>query len=276
MVVNRGFSGCEMYCLHYSRRDRRHEMHPADSCNRLFTRLPLDIRVTFAEIKTVSTSREIDTLEDVSGLDFKTPFDELTELRSILTTQEIAELTGLRRETISRARRDSRFQRRTEKAVGDLYLVVTRMRSILGDDLGQLAAVLRRPQAVLDDRSIAELLKEGRVDLVLEHLAAPEPVPSTTLWPGAESAADVEAYLVGDPELADRLPAIEARVREHFGPDVRIERGLDIEPGSPVVGFSLRVRNGLSFDENLARLTSVLIDRDLLEPVADRLTIGFL
>lgn len=251
-------------------------MHCADSCNPLFTRLSLDIRVTFAEIKTVSTSREIDTLEDVSGLDFKTPFDELTELRSVLTTQEIGELTGLRRETISRARRDSRFQRRTEKAIGDLYLVVTRMRSILGDDLGQLAAVLRRPQAALGDRSIADLLKEGRVDRVLEHLAAPKSAPSTTLWPGAESAADVDAYLAEDPELAARLPEVEARVREHFGPEVQIERGLDIEPGSPVVGFSLRVRNDLSFDENLTRLSAVLADRELLEPVADRLTIGYL
>ncbi len=251
-------------------------MHRTDSCNPLFTRLSLDIRVTFAEIKTVTTSLEAATLEDVSGLDFKTPFDELGELRSVLTTQEIGELTGLRRETISRARRDSRFQRRTEKAIGDLYLVVTRMRSILGDDLGQLAAVLRRPQAALGDRSIADLMKEGRVDLVLEHLAVPEPAPSTTLWPGADSAADVEAYLAGDPELAARLPEIEARVREHFGPEVRIERGLDIEPGSPVIGFSLRAYNGLSFDENLTRLTAVLMDRDLLEPVADRLTIGFL
>ena len=234
------------------------------------------ICVTSVEIKTVSSSLEIVTLEDVAGLDFKTPFDELSELRSVLTTQEIAELTGLRRETISRARRDSRFQRRTEKAIGDLYLVVTRMRSIIGDEIGQLAAVLRRPQAVLGDRSIADLLKEGRVDLVLEHLAAPEPAPSTKLWPGADSAADVEAYLAGDPELATRLPEIEARVLEHFGPEVRIERGLDIEPGSPMVGFSLRAHNGLSFDENLTRLTAVLMDRDLLEPVADRLTIGFL
>jgi hypothetical protein len=251
-------------------------MHRAGSCNPLFTRLSLNIRVTFAEIKTVRTSLEIDTLEEMAGLDFKTPFDELRELRKVLTTQEIADLTGLRRETISRARRDRRFQRRTEKAIGDLYLVVTRMRSILGDDLSQLAAVLRRPQAVLGDRSIADLLREGRVDLVLEHLAAPKPAPPTTLWPGAESVADIEAYLAGDPELAVRLPEIEARVREHFGPEAQIERGLDIEPGSPEVGFSLRVRNDLSFDENLTQLSAVLEDRKLLEPVADRLTIGFL
>jgi hypothetical protein len=234
------------------------------------------IRVTFVEIKTVSPSLEIDTLEDMSGLDFKTPFDELSELRSVLTTQEIAELTGLRRETISRARRDRRFQRRSEKAIGDLYLVVTRMRSIIGDELGQLAAVLRRPQAVLGDRSIADLLREGRVDLILEQLAAPKPALPTALWPGMETAADIEAYLAGDPDLAASLPEIEARVREHFGPEVRIKRGLDIEPGSPEVGFLLRVHNDLSLDENRTRLRAVLADRDLLEPVVDRLTIGFL
>ena len=47
-------------------------MHRAASCNRLFTRLSLDNCVTYAEIKTVSTSRKIDTLNDVAGLDFKT------------------------------------------------------------------------------------------------------------------------------------------------------------------------------------------------------------
>lgn len=272
-LVNRGFSGCEMYCLHYTKRGRRHEMHRAASCNPLFTRLSLDICVTYAEIKTVSTTREIDTLEDVSGLDFKTPFDELTELRSVLTTQEIGELTGLRRETISRARRDSRFQRRTEKAVGDLYLVVTRMRSILGEDLGQLAAVLRRPQAALGGRSIADLLKEGSVDRVLEHLAAPDPAPASAP-PDADA---VEAFLAADPQLAARLPEIEAKFRDRFGPEVRIERGLDTEPGSEEVGIYLRAHNALSFDENLKLLTAMLMEEDdLLGPVADRLGIGFL
>jgi hypothetical protein len=248
-------------------------MRRADSCNPLFTRLSLDIRVTFAEIKTVSSSLQTDTLGDVSGLDFKTPFDELTELRSVLTTQEIGELTGLRRETISRARRDRRFQRRTEKAVGDLYLVVTRMRSILGDDLGQLAAVLRRPQASFGDRSIADLLREGSVDKVLKHLAAPEPAPTSA--PPDEDA--VEAFLAADPQLAARLPEIEAKFRERFGPEVRIERGLDAEPGSEEVGIYLRAHNSLSFDENLKRLTAMLMQEDdLLGPVADRLGIGFL
>ena len=45
-----------------------------------FTRLSLDIRVTFAEIKTVSNSLEIDTLEDVSGLDISFQCDFLREI----------------------------------------------------------------------------------------------------------------------------------------------------------------------------------------------------
>lgn len=159
-------------------------------------------------------------LRDVP-LDFTSPFDELSELRTLLTTQQIAELTGLRRETISRARPDSRFQRRTEKALGDLYLVVTRMRSVADDDLGQIAAILRRPQAALHGRSIAELLKEGRVDEVLEQLGAPEqtePVAPPRSRPGEPPDDAAEAFLAADPELAALLPEIEAKVREHFAP----------------------------------------------------------
>jgi hypothetical protein len=240
-------------------------------------------------------------------LDFKTPFDELSELRAVLTTQEIAELTGLRRETISRARRDSRFQRRTEKTLGDLYLVVTRMRSIAGEDLGQLGAILRRPQSILGERSIADLLKEGRVDLVLEHLTAPEPTPASApiaieppedppptleveahlrpwkpLGPVEMQAyrdrqeAEVAAFLADDPEFAAGLPGIEARVREHFGPEVWIERGVDEEPGAED-GLYLRAHNGLPFDENLTRLEALLKqERDLRDPVRNRVTVGFL
>lgn len=254
--------------------------------------------MTSAEIKNVSSSPGIVTLEDVAGLDFKTPFDELSELRAALTTQEIAEFTGLRRETISRARPDIRLQRRTEKAIGDLYLVVTRMQSIAGKGHVHLAAILRRPQVVLGDHSIAELLKEGRVDLVLEHLAEPEPEPESTPAPDVEprlrpwkpptparsqayherEEARVAAFLAADPELAARLPEIEARLREHFAPVERIDRsiGEEIEGEGDDVLY-LEARNGLSFDENSKRLMAMLErERDILDPVADQLTIAFL
>ncbi|HVS99442.1 MAG TPA: hypothetical protein VHE08_02920 [Solirubrobacterales bacterium] len=215
----------------------------------------------------------------MAGLDFTSPYDELTELRAVLTTQEIAELTGLRRETISRARPDSRFRRRTEKALGDLYLVVTRMRSIAGEDIGHLAAILRRPQAALGDRSIAEMLKDGKVSLVLEHLAAPErSTRAATPRPGEPPEGAVAAFLAADPELDTLLPEIEAKIREHFGPRARIERGIieDFESGEDDV-FYLRVRDDLSVDENIARLTALLAaEWDLLSPVTERLTIGFL
>lgn len=221
-------------------------------------------------------------------LDFTSPFDELTELRSLLTTQEIAELTGLARETISRAHPDLRFQRRTEKALGDLYLVVTRMRSVNGGELGQLGAILRRPQPALDNHSIADLLREGKVDQVLEHLAEPAapgsgrvaPPPSTqaaTARPGELPQDRVDAFLAADPELAALLPEIEAKIREHFGP-VEVERTLieDFESGEGDV-FHLGARSNLPFDENIARLTSLLEEEgDLLGPVTERLTIGFL
>jgi hypothetical protein len=227
----------------------------------------------------VTSSAHIVTLDYMAGLDFKTPFDELTELRAVLTTQQIAELTGLRRETLSRARPDSRFQRRTEKALGDLYAVVTRMRSVAGGDLGQLAAILRRPQAALDGRSIADLLKAGRVDLVLQHLAAPEsPTRAATPLPGEPPEGAVAVFLAADPELDSLLPEIEEKIRAHFGPQARIERGIieDFESGEGDV-FYLRVRDDLSLDENIARLTALLTaEWDLLSPVTERLTIGFL
>jgi hypothetical protein len=221
----------------------------------------------------MTSSAGIATLVDMDELDFRTPFDELGDLRELLTTQQVAEFTGLRRETISRARPGRPLRPRTEKAVGDLYLVVTRMRAVAGLDLRNLAAILRRPQPALGDRSIADLLKEGRVDQVLEHLADPGPAAASA----PVDADAVETFLAADPELAARLPEIEAKFRERFGPDVRIERGMDTEPGSEEVGIYLRAHNALSFDENLKRLKAMLIEEDdLLGPVADRLGIGFL
>jgi hypothetical protein len=222
-------------------------------------------------------------------LDFTSPTDELTELRALLTTQEIAELTGLRRETIARAHPNSRFQRRTEKALGDLYLVVIRMRFVNGGDLGQLGAILRRPQAALEGHSIADLLRQGKVDRVLEHLSAPAALesarvasrPSTmvaTARPGEPPADGVASFLAADPELAALLPEIEVKVREHFGPEAEIERRLieDFESGEGDV-FYLGARSNLPFDENMTRLTSLLeAEWDLLSPVTERLTIGFL
>jgi len=240
-------------------------------------------------------------VEHVAELDFKSPFDELSELRAVLTTQQIAELTGLRRETISRARPDSRLRRSTEKALGDLYAVVARMRSAGGGDLGQLDAILRRPQPLLGNRSIAELLREGKVDLILEHLAAPGPAaagqleelrldPETLAALGpSRSAADaagpgpdprrVAALLDHDPALAALLPEIEARIREHFGADAQVERAVVTDPDDPDARahLYLRIRSGLPFDAELDRLTA-LLDREeaLLESFHDRLTIGTL
>lgn len=220
----------------------------------------------------------VGTLYDVMSLDFKSPFDELTELRAFLTTQEIAELTGLRRETISRARPDSRFQRRTEKALGDLYLVVTKMTSVAGE-VGQLAAVLRRPQAELAGHSIAELLREGRVDVVLASLS---PGPSAQAEPMVSNPTmdeRVEALLKGDPELRSRIPAIEAALIEHFGPGAQVDREMitsyDESEGNDEI--YLRVLVDLSFDEKIDRLAEVLEqERDLLAPVRSKLTVGFL
>jgi hypothetical protein len=211
--------------------------------------------------------------------DSHTPFDELTELRAVLTTQEIAELTGLRRETISRARPDSRFQRRTEKALRDLYLVVTRMKSVRGEDIGQLAAILRRPQPEFGGRPIAELLREGQVEAVLASLSseAPPETEETARNPTVDER--VAAMIEGDSELRSRLSEIEAVLAEQFGPGARLEReiilGYDEPEGSDEL--YLRVHNDLSLDENVDRLTEFLHrNKDLLAPVHRHLVVGFL
>lgn len=242
------------------------------------------------------------SVPEVGEIDVTTPFEELTELRSLLTVNEIAEMTGLRRETLSRARPDSRFQRRTEKGLHDLYVVAGRLRPMVGDD-AHLAAVLRRPQAVFGERSIAALLKEGRADLVLEHLTPPEPTETEqlenlrlpaevearlTLWEqpspeeiARESRAEerVAALLAADPELAARLGAIEAALRAHFGPEARVERRI-IEPCGLPDGrdqLYLRIHTDASVDEEIDRLGEFLrLEEELLAPVMSRLTIGFL
>ncbi len=209
------------------------------------------------------------------------PFEELTALRAVLTVQEIAEMTGMGREALSRARADSRFQRRTQRVLDDLYAVVTRLRPEIGGDPDHLAAILRRPQPNLGRRSIAELLQDGKIDEVLEHLpplSSPKARDHGPSRPGESRQGAAAAFLAGDPELAALLPEIEAKVREHFGPEVRIERAVieDFESGEDD-DFYLRARNGLSVEENVFRLRALLErEHTLLEPVHDRLTIGFL
>jgi hypothetical protein len=265
--------------------------------------LPSKLGVTFSAVKNVRLKVSVGTLEDVASLDFKSPFDELTELRAVLTTQEIAELTGLRRETISRARPDSRFQRRTAKALEDLYLVVTQLRSARGDETGQLVSVLRRPQAELAGRSIAELLRDGQVDVVLRALSTEAPTEAeeianfrlspeveAQLEPWREPSDDevvrdpdldqrIEAFLDAVPELRTRLGAIEAALVEQFGPGAKVERQIidDFDAVERGEEFYLRVRADLSFDEEIDRLVEFLQrEQDLLDPVHRHLVIGFL
>jgi hypothetical protein len=241
----------------------------------------------------------------VEKLHLMSPYDELTELRSVMTVPEIAEMTGVRRETLSRARPDSRLQRRTQRALDDLYAVVIRLRRTMGGDPVHLAAVMRRPQSALAQRSIADLLQEGKVDEILDHLTpapAPtaggqlenlrldpevlaglsettDPTPDQMKAKAAEDEQRVEALLEAVPELASRLPAIESRIRGYFGADSRIERRVPVFYDSPEDNETLylRIRSSLDHDEQIDRLTRLLGDEDdLLDPVAARLTIGML
>jgi hypothetical protein len=241
--------------------------------------LPAPGHVTFSEIRNVRWTMSIDMIEGVANLDFKTPFDELVELREVMTVQEIAELTGLRRETISRARPDSRFQRRTEKALGDLHLVVTKIRSARDGEVRQLSAILRRPQGEFAGRSIADLLRDGQVDAVLESLSSEAPTKADAPARKPTVEERVAALLDGDPELRSHLPAIEAALLKQFGPGATIERKILNEVWDDPDGpdeLIVRVISDLSFDEKIDRHADFLRrERDLLDPVRSSLTIGF-
>jgi hypothetical protein len=222
----------------------------------------------------------IGMMEGVTNLDFKSPFDELTELREVMTAQEIAELTGVRRETISRARPDSRFQRKTEKALADLHRVVTKIRTARSGEVGQLSAILRRPQAEFAGRSIADLLREGQGDSVLRSLSTEASIGADpgTGKPTVEER--VAALLADDPELATCLPAIEAALLRHFGPGASVERKIVNEVyDHPEESDELliEVHSDSSLDERIDRHAEFLArERDLVAPVRSRLTIGYL
>jgi hypothetical protein len=266
--------------------------------------------MTFSDTFLVTQDVASTTLQGVAELDLRSPFDELSELRRLLTTQEIAELTGLRRETISRARRDRRLRRSTAKALGDLYAVVMAIRS--GGDQAHLAAVLRRPQQEFGGRSIADLLREGKVDEVLERLGPSAAVdrsledlrldPETlaalgagetnagghTAGSGASPARSDPAavahghrrladLLDADPALAVVLPEIETRIRDHFGADAQVERAVVADPDDLDGGdrLYLRVVSALPFDRQVECLTALLDHEEgRLEPFRERLTIG--
>jgi hypothetical protein len=259
--------------------------------------------VTFSATFNVNSTIDIVTVRSVGTLDVKTPFEELTELREVLSLSEIAEMTGLRRETLSRARSDTRFQQRTAEGLHDLFVVVNRLRPMVDGDV-HLAAILRRPQSEFARRSIARVLRDGQVDAVLKHLDQPEPtdreelenfeLPAETVAeleaseregrhrPSVEDstlAVRVSALLAADPELSSRLPEIEAKVREYFGPESKVERKI-IDPHDIPDGreqFYLRVRTDLSVAEAGDRLGDLFEGQhDLLGPVEGRLRIGFL
>jgi hypothetical protein len=179
-------------------------------------------------------------------------------------------------------------------------------------DRAHLAAVLRRPQQEFGGRSIADLLREGKVDEVLQRLgsttAADQRLEDLSFDPetfaalgagergaerpvagsGSSSARSdtlstnsgdprLVALLEADPALADLLPSIEARIRDHFGADAQIERAVVADPDDADGGdrLYLRVSTGLSFEQEVELLTALLDQEEArLEPFRDRLTVG--
>lgn len=89
----------------------------------------------------------------------------------------------------------------------------------------------------------------------------------------------VAAFLAADPELDSRLPAIEEKVREHFGPETRIERTIfsPMDEEDAPDEFHLQVIADLDLDERIERLKALIgEERDLLAPVRPQLTIAIL
>jgi hypothetical protein len=89
----------------------------------------------------------------------------------------------------------------------------------------------------------------------------------------------VAAFLAADPELDARLPAIEAKIREHFGPETRIERTIfsPMDEADASDEFHLDLITEQTFDEKVCHLRALISEEhNLLVPVRPRLTIGIL
>ena len=146
-------------------------------------------------------------------------------------------------------------------------------------EVEQLAAILRRPQAEFVGRSIAELLRDGQVDAILDSLppGASAKKGEAARYPTVEER--VNAVLDGDPDLRSRLPALEAALLSYFGPGATVERRiLNVvwdDPEGPDE-LMVQVHSDLSFDEKIDLHSEFLSrERALLAPVRLRLAIGF-
>jgi hypothetical protein len=95
----------------------------------------------------------------------------------------------------------------------------------------------------------------------------------------SEESKMVAAVLDAEPELRARLGAIESALIEHFGPETRVERKVDVyevtEDGPDEL--YLRVHTDLPFRQEIDRLGEFRSrHQDLLDPVRGKLFIGFL
>jgi hypothetical protein len=89
----------------------------------------------------------------------------------------------------------------------------------------------------------------------------------------------VAAFLAADPELDSRLPAIEEKIRVHFGPETRVERTIfsPMDEDDAPDEFHLDVVTQQTFDEKIDHLRALIgEEQELMAPVRPRLTIGIL
>ena len=216
----------------------------------------------------------------------------LDELRQSLRSSEIAEVTGLRPETISRIRPGHRPARRTERLLDDLCAIVTALGGEPGgaDARIRFALVRRRPE--LDGRSIADLLRAGLADRALELLAGPaddsELAVGETLERelaaserGAGAPRDrrtvaVRQFLAADPQVSALLEKLPESLQAAFRAPVRLEPTvLPDESGLGDDELFVGVASDLELSEANQRLGEFLGSAwDRLGPATERIYLG--
>jgi hypothetical protein len=107
--------------------------------------------------------------------------EEFEELHKLLGTADVAEVLDKRPESVSRLRKRAGYTRSLERLIDDVWSVVhvATTRAHWPDEQVRAFLLLRQPQ--LDLKPAAEVIRSGRVEAVLEAIAASEQRPTATL-----------------------------------------------------------------------------------------------
>lgn len=218
-------------------------------------------------------------------------FAELDELRSELTNQDLAEIVGCRRETVSRLKPPHRPSREIERRIDDVFAVVSVARRRQRIPPGSTRHLLLGRRAELGERSIAELIREKRTAEVLELLVSTptqpdlddeldevladfRDLPPAASGGGSDDGGDETAPEVPT-DLQDVIDRVASVAHDYLG-DFRVSADSVWDDTDPPDGrgvLLVELHTPLAFDEANRRFRSFLADNlDLVQPVADRVT----